>query len=69
MVVRGDMYTTDLLRVYFMFFMVCHGLTVAMFFMFQACLSFVRSFLEQKNIKLLINDNKQLTKFEWKRTF
>ena len=24
---RGDMYTTDLQRVYFMFFMVCHGLS------------------------------------------
>ena len=39
---RGDLYTTDLLGIYFMFFMVCHGLLVAMFFMFQAYLSFVR---------------------------
>ena len=55
---RGDMYTTDLLGIYFMFFTVRHGLLVAMFFfMFQAYLSFVSSFI-QKNI----NYNKRLTK-------
>ena len=41
--------------------MVFHGLTVAMFFIQLYFLSFVRNFLEQKNIKSLTNDNKRLT--------
>ena len=57
------MYTTDLLDLYFMFFMICHGLLVAMFLMFYS-LFIVCYKLYTKNIKPLANDNKRDTKIE-----
>ena len=65
---RGDMYTTDLQRVYFMFSMVCHDLLVAMFFIYLIFYRLLGVF-RRKNILPLTNDIYAPKNLNGKRTF